>query len=134
MATKTINKILRSGALPGGRAVIVDLQLEGGEALTLECHHEKLPLLAAAINDAGLVAERARKALPGESISTVVPRFAMAVRAGTSADNLYIALAFQTDTGTPLEIAMPPELARETIERLQYELDQLGRRPPIVPS
>jgi hypothetical protein len=134
MANKTISKILRSGALPGGHAVIVDLQLEGGEKLTLECHHEKLPLLAAAINDAGVVAERARKAFPGESISTVVPRFAMAVRAGTSADSLYIAVAFQTDTGAPLEIAMPPELARETIERLQYELDQLGRRPSIVPS
>lgn len=114
--------------------MIIDLLIEDGEEVTLECNHEKLPLLAIAINDAGVVAERARQALPGHAISTIVPHLGKAVRAGTSADSRYIALTFQTNVGAPLQVAMTPELARETIERLQNELSQLGRTPPIIRS
>lgn len=134
MPTKTINKVLGSGSLPGGHTVIVALQIEGGEELTLECNHEKLPLLAIAINDAGVLAERARRSLPGQTISIIIPHLVKGVRAGTSEDNRYIALTFQTDVGSPLQIVMTPELARETIQRLQNELNQLGRTPPIVRS
>jgi hypothetical protein len=93
-----------------------------------------LPLLARAINDVGIVAEKARKALPGESISTVVPHLVLGVRTGTSEGDRYIGMKFQTNMGFPLEVAMTPELALETIERLTKELEQLGKRPPIIRS
>jgi hypothetical protein len=133
MTTKTIEKILRAGSLPGGHAVVIDLQIEGGEAMRLECSIENLPLLAVAVHDAGVGAERARNAQPGKPLSAMVLHQATAVRTGVTGDRCVV-LSFQTDAGKPSEVVIAPELTRATIERLQSALDQIGRTPPTVRS
>ena len=70
MAKLVIAEVLRSGALSGGHVIALDLKLTSGDTVTIECGQENLPFLSAAINTAGVVAERARKAQPGTEIST----------------------------------------------------------------
>jgi hypothetical protein len=130
----TIDKILRSGPLPGGHVVIIDLLLSNGEELTIECAHEKLPHLAMAINDAGVIAERARAVAPGQAISTEVPYLAVDVATAVSTDSKYLVARFPTTVGPPVIVAMPSEIARKTIELLSIELENAGRRQAPKPS
>lgn len=129
-----IDKVLRSGAIKGGHAVIMDLLLIDGNELTLECRHETLPMLSMAANDAGVVAERARRAGPTATISTEVPYYVKDVGSGVSTDGRFVLLRFPSSVGSPVIIAIPPDIARRSIELLTAELDKLGRGPPLVRS
>ena len=92
MATFEIDKVLRSGAIKGGHAVIIDLLLTNGDELTLECRHETLPMLSMAAIDAGVIAERARTAGPAATISTEVPYYVTNVGSGVSVDRRFVLL------------------------------------------
>jgi hypothetical protein len=135
MTEVLIDKIIRSGAIKGGHAVIVDLLLASGDMLTIECAHENLPFLAMAINDAGVIAERQRKAEPGATISTEVPYRVTDVGSGRSFDDKNVLLRFPTVVGPPVIVAMNLDLARKTIGLLSNELDSIGSpRPPHLSS
>jgi hypothetical protein len=68
--------------------------------------------------------------MPGQGIELVTPYMASDVRAGRTVDNQFVALNFQTTEGVPIQVAMKPNLARETIERLTNELSQVATDPP----
>lgn len=133
----TLASYFRQSALATTRCsseapIALDLKLTNGDTVTIECGQENLPFLSTAINTAGVVAERARKAQPGIAISTEVPYRVKGVRAATSHDDKFVLAKFKTEVGTRVLVAMTPNLARETIARLTAELDQLGKRPPPI--
>jgi hypothetical protein len=134
MSARTFHHVAQSRAVKGGHVVELDLAFNADQVETIEISSEKLALLSNAIQNAAAVAERMRRALPGETVSTEVPYFATDVRTGSSVDNRYVLFRFPTTIGTPMNIAMTPEIARHAIERLTTELDNLGRQPPLVRS
>jgi hypothetical protein len=48
----------------------------------------------------------------------VSPYVASGVLAGHSVDKRFVALSFQTNEGVPIQVAMEPNLVRDTIKRL----------------
>ena len=131
MGKRTHHHVIQSRATNGGHAIELDISFENGEEETIEIPSEKAALFSNAIHNAASVAERMRRALPGEAVSTEVPYYATDVGTGRSVDNRYVLYRFPTTIGTPMSVAMTPEIARDAIQRLTAELENLGRQQPF---
>jgi hypothetical protein len=92
--------------------------------------YQDAPRLVQAIVQAAKIAEQMQNAMPGQGIELVSPYTAADIRTGSSPDGEIVLLAFATTQGVPVEIAMPTNLARETIERLSTELARIKTGPP----
>ncbi len=131
MAALSIENVLRSRVVKGGHAIAVDVLLTGGTEMTLECRHDILPLIVTAFNEAGVVAERVRMAGPGTTVSTEVPYYVTDVGCGTSIDGRFVILRYKTSAGPPVIVAIPPAIARRSVELAVAELGKLGNIPPL---
>lgn len=134
MAALSIENVVRSRVVKGGHAVAVDVLLTDGEEMTLECRHEILPLLVTAFNEAGVVAERVRMAGPGTAVSTEVPYYITDVGCGASIDGRFVILRYKTSAGPPVIVAIPPAIARRSVELALAELSKLHNLPPLMSS
>jgi hypothetical protein len=132
MVDVTLHAMVRSEAIRGGHAIKLYIELSNQETLSIECDIEKLTALALAINNAGVLAERMRKAAPGSAISMEFPYRALDVRAGASADQ-HVILQFSTTEGPPVTVAMTPPIAQKTIQQLSVALTDLNvKKPPSL--
>ena len=134
MAALSIENVLRSRVVKGGHAVVLDVLLADGKEMTLECKYETLPLVVTAFNEAGVVAERVRMAGPGTVVSTEVPYYITDVSCGVSIDGSFVILRYKTSAGPPVIVAIPPAIARRSVELALAELSKLGTIPPLVSS
>jgi hypothetical protein len=65
-----------------------------------------------------MIAEQRQRAIPNQDLKVVSPWMAVEINSGTSGDGKIVALIFQTTEGVPIEVAMSPEIARETFALL----------------
>jgi hypothetical protein len=130
----TINAVLQSRAVDGGHAIEVDFTLDDASTHTLKIPYERIAQAVHAISNAASVAETQQKvAASGQPrFAVIAPYYATNVRTGQSSDGR-ILLGFVTSQG-PVEVAMTSDLARKTIERLTFELGQLGKQQFPKPS
>jgi hypothetical protein len=131
MAALSIGNVLRSRVVKGGHAIAVDVLLTDGKEMTLECRHEILPHVVTAFNEAGVVAERVRMAGPGTTVSTEVPYYITDVSCGASVDGRFVIIRYKTSAGPPVIVAIPPDIAKRSIQQAAAELIKLRDKPPL---
>ena len=130
----TVKTVVQSRSIKGGHAIELDLELDDGSIHTIECPYERIPFLMHAITNAAAMAETTQKASAGDRLNEViVPYRATDMRTGVSGDGPTVVAEFATSFG-PVQVAMPPALARKTIERLSNELALLGTQQFLKPS
>jgi hypothetical protein len=90
-----------------------------------------VPKLLGNIRQYGAMADASR-IKPGASALDVSAPYVVALvdRGAHSDDGLTIAIEFGVSDGFPIQLAMTPDQARETIEILQHELTLATNTPP----
>jgi hypothetical protein len=127
---KTLREVINSLSIEGGHAIQIELEFDDDTRETIRCETQNAPKLAQAIAQASIIAERQRKAAPGQAIGLDVPHYATSVRVVTAVDDSQVAMQFGTKAGFPVMVSMTPSLAHEAIGKLSVELANLGRQPP----
>jgi hypothetical protein len=125
-----INSILSCRSTSDGHAIELDTVLADGTRLPLQIPFVHIQFVLRRIWDAAAEAETIQRQSAGERMVAFVAPYQMRdVRVGSSLDGT-IALDFQTEQG-PVQIAMTPDLARLTIERLKFVVEKNSepRRP-----
>jgi hypothetical protein len=126
--SKSISKVVQSRAVHGGHTIEIELGFGDGSQEVISCPYHLLANVAQAVRQAGVAAEQAQKAQPGQPIQLEQPYRANGCNAGTaiSPDGQWIAIRFSTADAVPVSVAMKPELAQVAIELLKRELSRLG--------
>jgi hypothetical protein len=132
--TKTIKRVVTAGAIEHGHGIQIELEFTDGSPEILRCEPHIAPSIARAVLEASAVAEMQRKLQPGEGIEIEIPYQATDLLVARARDNRSLAIKFLTKVGVPLVVAMTPNLARKTIERLSAQLNNLGKTPPSRPN
>ena len=127
---RTITRIVRGAAIEAGHAIQLDLEIDGNPE-SLRCETHSAPALAQAVHQSSAAAELLRKVQSHQPTQIEVPYHATNCNTGSTSDGNLVAIRFSTEQVVPVYLTMTPTLARQTIARLQAELDQLGRRSPI---
>jgi hypothetical protein len=125
-----IERVNRWSSSDAGDMIQIETKVEGGSIVVLRTAYSYAARLAQSIIQAAAIAEKKQKQMPGQGIELVTPYMASDVRTGHTLDNQFVALNFQTTEGVPIQVAMQPSLARETIERLTNELSQVATDQP----
>jgi hypothetical protein len=126
---KTISKIIQSRAIHSGHTIEIELGFSDGSQDVISCPYHLLPGLAQAVRQAGALAEHAQKALPGQAVQLEQPYRATACNTGVAmaSDGPWIAIRFATTDMIPVAIAMQPNLAKDAIQQLELELENLDK-------
>src|SRR5687767_3066482 len=103
--------VLNGYVSDGGHAIELELSYTDGTTEAIKCPQENAPRLAHAIHTLSVLAERARKAQPGQEISIEIPYVANDTTTGASVDGSTVTLRFLTAMGAPAMFAMSPDLA-----------------------
>ena len=122
-----VSQVIQSRSVSGGHAIEVDLLLDDNSRQTVQFLFPVLPTLMRALWDAAATAETIQRQAAGERMMAVVLPFRMQdMRTGHSQDGTIVA-DFRTAQG-PAQIAMTPDQARLTIERLTAELAVVSKQ------
>jgi hypothetical protein len=124
-----IRRVDRWASSDAGDMIQLEAATEDGSKVVLRTSYDLAARLAQAIIQAAGIAEKKQKQMPGQGIELVTPYMATDVQAGSSVDRKVVALNFQTTEGVPIQVAMPPNVARDTIARLSDELSRLELGP-----
>jgi len=123
-----INSILSCRPTPDGHAIELDIVLADGTRLPVGIPFVHIQFVLRRIWEAAAEAETIQSKAAGQSMVAFVAPYQMRdVRVGMSLDGT-IGLDFQTEQG-PVQIAMTPDLARLTIERLKFVVEKSSERP-----
>jgi hypothetical protein len=129
---RPIKAISRGGPVQGGHGVAFTVLFEDGGEENYYCRYDQLPMLVGNLSNFGSLAEQLLRGLPKEEVQVATPyTFDRLARSGRSDDGKTIALQIATKQGFPLQIAMTPDQAHETIAALQKELTLAGKGPPL---
>ena len=114
-----------------GDEIQLETTIEDGSLVVLRSEYRDVPRLMLAIREGAAIAEQKQNLIPDSEIRMFSPWEATAVDTGLSPQGDLVGLHYQTTEGVPIELALSKELARETVERLSAELDNLdrGQRP-----
>jgi len=123
----TIKGVVQGRSVDGGHAIEIEFLLTDNSTYTVKIPYENIPQTMHAISASASVAETAQKvSASGQSqFAAIVPYRATNVRTGSSPDG-QIAVEFATALG-PVQVAMPSDMARLTIEHLASELGRLDK-------
>jgi hypothetical protein len=124
-----IRRVDRWASSDAGDMIQLEAATEDGSKVVLRTSYDLAARLAQAIIQAAGIAEKKQKQMPGQGIELVTPYMVTDVQAGSSVDRKVVALNFQTTEGVPIQVAMPPNVARDTIARLSDELSRLELGP-----
>jgi hypothetical protein len=132
-AGRRFSNILECGPANQGQQIAFTLQfLEGAE--TLFCDHALLSLLLGTLTTCGEQAEQVRGGVRAKELLAVAPfRATKVANSGHSEDGQVVMVEFATDRGFPIQIAMSPAHATETIEFLQREILNAAKPPKEGP-
>jgi hypothetical protein len=119
---RILERTIESGTVKNGSAIQIDVAFSDGSSLSIECPYEKIPRLVQSVMAAASAAEKQQRAMPGERIEVNSPYIATESMTGRSPDGNLFAIRFQTTEGVPLEVAMPRDIAQQTVDRLAAEL------------
>jgi hypothetical protein len=122
-----IKRVTRWASSDAGDMIQLETCVEDGSLLILRSEFQNVSKLAQAVIQAGLIAEQKQESIPTQDIRLASPWEAVSMESGLSADGRFAVLLYRTTEGVPIELTIPTELARETIERLRSELDKLDR-------
>jgi hypothetical protein len=120
------------GTVQGGptqfaQSIRFDLKFEDGSVEPFHIRYEDLPKFVHALRAFGSIAEKARKAMPAQTIDLVTPYEVTNSMTGT-ASNGAIAIRFGTKDGIPLEVAMTRRQTKTLVEQLRSELKKVTPR------
>jgi len=123
-----IRDISSGGPFAYGHEIRFSFALVDGQTVSLTCRADLLPKIIETLRQFGELAARVRASQPGTTVELVTPIVVTKVsRVGHSDDGKVIALDLATDRWFPIQLAMPPDQARRTIELLEAELDKLPK-------
>jgi hypothetical protein len=121
-----IKRVTRWASSDSGDMIQLETIIDGGSALILRAEYRNVSRLTQAILQAARIAEQKQKAIPNQDIQLVSPWAAVGMESGLSTGGKLVGVLYRTTEGVPIELTMSPELAHETIQRLQSELDKLA--------
>ena len=121
-----IKRVTRWASSDSGDMIQLETIIDGGSRLILRAEYRNVSRLTQAILQAARIAEQKQKAIPNQDIQLVSPWAAVGMESGLSTGGKLVGVLYRTTEGVPIELTMSPELAHETIQRLQSELDKLA--------
>ena len=121
-----IKRVNRWASSDSGDMIQLETIIDGGSRLILRAEYRNVSRLTQAILQAARIAEQKQKAIPNQGIQLVSPWAAVGMESGLSTGGKLVGVLYRTTEGVPIELTMSPELAHETIQRLQSELDKLA--------
>jgi hypothetical protein len=121
-----IKRVTRWASSDSGDMIELETIIDGGSALILRAEYQNVSRLTQAVRQAARIAEQKQKAVPHQDIQLSSPWRTVSMESGLSAGGRFVVALYRTTEGVPIELTMSPELARETIERLQSELNKLA--------
>jgi hypothetical protein len=117
-----IKRVARWAASDRGDVIQLETIDENQKPVILRMEFQDVSRFAQAVVSAAMIAEQRQRTIPNQDLKVVSPWMAVEIQSGTSGDGKIVALIFQTTEGVPIEVAMSPEIARETIGLLSTEL------------
>ena len=128
---RPIKSIPFGGPVQGGHGIGFTIEFEGGETENFYCRYDQMQMIVSNLISFTSLAEQLLAGTPKESVQVATPyRLTKIGRTGHTDDGKAIAIEVVTDLGFPFQLAMTPEQALETIERLQNELTLAAMPPP----
>ena len=121
-----IKRVTRWASSDSGDMIQLETIIDGGSRLILRAEYRNVSRLTQAILQAARIAEQKQKAITNQDIQLVSPWGAVGMESGLSTGGKLVGVLYRTTEGVPIELTMSPELAHETIQRLQSELDKLA--------
>jgi hypothetical protein len=128
-----ITRINHWASSDSGDAIQLVVTIQDETQIVLRSAYKDVSRLVQATLQAAMIAEQKQQAIPDQNIQTMSPWMVTNVDSGLSTDGKYVGLIYQTTEGVPVEVTMSPDVARETIECLSSELDNLdqGQYPKL---
>jgi len=120
MSNKRIKAIPSAGGEDGGQTIQWVFEYDDGSQETMQCPQELLSTLLQGLKLAGQIAEGVRAGVPPEKQAIHYAHNATSVRSGRDGEN--VVLQFGTQPGIPVQVSIPPDLARRTIQQIERSL------------
>lgn len=128
---RTIKNIIKGGAVNAGHGVFFTLLFDDESQESYHCDFGLMPKLLGNLKQYATMADAVRTHEKAGELSVSAPYIVDRIsNSGHGNNGQIIALEVVVSDGFPIELAMSPDLARQTIERLEMELRRAADVPP----
>ena len=128
-----VTRVTRWASSNLGDAIQLETIVKDESRIILRSAYKDIARLTQAIFSAAHLAQQKQRAIPNQNLELMSPWVATSMRSTLSIGGQYVGLVYRTTEGVPIQLAMSPELARETIARLSSELARItkGQTPRL---